>query len=402
VPQDRVRPEAGGGGTEGPVQRAMAELLLDGRTTAAFELNRLVERCARHLGVLAVDLFLVDYSQRFLRTIDPEGDHPEIVIDGTLAGLAFTSGDPAEAHTDTGASIWWPLVNGTERLGVARLHLDPGTETTPAASVEAFVALVSETIVAKNQYSDWFRRGRRRHALTLSAESQWRQLPPVTLTHPRFTIAGALEPAYEMGGDAFDFAHNPDGLRFDITDAMGHGNEAMLLSLAATTALRHSRVQAMTLEDTYRAADRILAEQFGDSRYVTGVIGHFDPDTSELTWINAGHPAPLLVRDRTVTGPLACAPSLPLGLGGTVREVAHRQLQPGDRILFYTDGVIEARKRDEQFGLDRLIDHLQRTTLARLDAPETLRRLSLAVLSHHDYELTDDSSLLLIENRAPA
>jgi serine phosphatase RsbU (regulator of sigma subunit) len=271
-----------------------------------------------------------------------------------------------------------------------------------ATSIEAFAGLVSEIIVAKNQYSDHFRRGRRRDHLSLSAESQWRQLPPLTLTRPDFTVAGALEPAYEMGGDAFDYSHNPDGLRFDITDAMGHGIEAMLLSLAAAAALRHARIQGLSLEAAYRSADRILIEQFGESRYVTGVIGHFEPVAGVLTWINAGHPLPLLIRDRAVTGPLTCAPSHPMGLGGPVVEIGQQQLQPGDRILFYTDGVTEARKRGEQFGLDRLVDHLERASLAGLDAAETLRRLSLAVLAHHDYELNDDSSLLPIENTAPA
>ena len=381
--------------------RAMVELVLQARTVAAFDMSRLVNRCARHLGARRVDLFLVDYSQRYLRSIDPESDHAEIVIDGTIAGLAFTSGDPAEAHHAGETGVWWPLIDGTARLGVAQVLLDPTEPALPGESAEAFIALVSEIIVAKDQYSDWFRRCRRRDPLTLSAESQWRQLPPLTLTHSDFTIAGALEPAYEMGGDAFDFGHNPSGLRFDITDAMGHGTEAMLLSLATTAALRHARVQSKSLDEAYRSADRILAEQFGDSRYVTGVIGHFDPATSTLSWINAGHPLPLLVRDRTVTGPLGCAPSWPMGLGGTVAEIARVHLQPGDRVLFYTDGVIEARKRDEQFGFDRLADHLQRATLAGLNAPETLRRLSLAVLAHHDFLMNDDSSLLLIETTTP-
>jgi hypothetical protein len=378
--------------------RATAELVLGSRTAAAFEIGEVIEGAARHVGARRVDLYLVDYSQRYLQALDPERGPAEIVIDGTIAGLAFTSGEPAETHDGSDHGLWWPLVDGTERLGAARMLFDPGAPPDAGPPLEAFFGLVSEIIVAKNQYSDWFRRARRRHDLSLSAESQWRQLPPLTFTRPDFTVAGALEPAYEMGGDAFDYGHNPEGLRFDITDAMGHGVEAMLLSRAATTALRHARIQGLPLEDAYRSADRILGEQFGECRFVTGVIGHFEPRTGVLTWINAGHPPPLLIRDRAVTGPLVCEPSLPMGLGGPVVEIARQQLQPGDRILFYTDGVTEARRQDEQFGLDRLVDHLQRATLAGLDAAETLRRLSLAVLAHHDYDLTDDSSLLIIEN----
>jgi serine phosphatase RsbU (regulator of sigma subunit) len=256
--------------------------------------------------------------------------------------------------------------------------------------------------VAKNQYSDFYRRCRRRLPLSLSAEQQWRQLPPLTFTRPDFAVAGVLEPAYRMGGDAFDYGHDRTGLRFEITDAMGHGVEAMLLSTASSAALRHARTEDGPLEQAYRAADRILSEQFGDSRFVTGILGHLDPATRTLTWINAGHPLPLLVRERRLVGPLACRPSMPMGLGGAVVEVARQRLEPGDRVLFYTDGVTDARHEDEAFGVERLGGYLQRATLDGLDAPETLRQISIAVLSHADDELSDDSSLLLIEIRVPA
>jgi hypothetical protein len=378
----------------------MAELVRSSRRAAAFELSALVNQAAGHLGVARVDLYVVDYSQRFLNSIDPEGDQHEIAIEGTVAGLAFTAARPAAANHDEETRTWWPLVDGTDRLGVALVvH---GDRPAPDAVLDAFVGLVAEVLVTKNQYSDWFRRCRRRSPLTLSAESQWRQLPPLTLQRNDLTVAGALEPAYEMGGDAFDFAHNPSGLRFDLTDAMGHGVEAMLLSMAATAALRHSRAHELPLEETYRSADRVIAEQFGQSRFVTGIIGHLDPETSTLSWINAGHPLPLLVRDRSVTGTLACGPSLPLGLGGPVVEIGRHTMQPGDRVLMYTDGAIESRHGSEQFGLDRLTDQLERATLAGLDAPETLRRLALAVLAHSDYELADDASLLLLELSATA
>jgi hypothetical protein len=379
----------------------MAELVLASRTAAAFEVCRVVDRAARNLGVDRVDLFLVDYAQGHLLPIDPDVDYAEVSVDGTLAGRAFMTGLPVPAHHDGDSAVWWPLINGTERLGVAQVVHPP--QAPPAdALVEPFVALASEIIVAKNQYSDWYRCRRRRHDLRLSAELQWRLIPPLTFTTPRFAVAGALEPAYQIGGDAFDYGHNPEGLGFSVTDAMGHGIEAMLLSTAATAALRHARAHGLSLEDTYSAADRILAEQFGDSRFVTGVLGHLDAEAGVLTWINAGHPLPLLIRDRQVTGTLPCAPSLPMGLGGDVVEVAHHDLQPGDRVLFYTDGVIEARSGGEQFGVDRLADQLQRAVLDEVGPAETVRRLSLAVLDHADHRLTDDSSLLLVETKPDA
>jgi hypothetical protein len=381
----------------GSLGDAMAHLLLNSRTAAAFHICRVTNDAARHLGIRRVDLFLVDYSQRHLCSIDPDSDHADRPLEGTVAGRAFTSGRPVAAHHDEGDAVWWPMVNGTERLGAAQVVHDRRAGPLPEALVEPFIALTSEVLVAKNQYSDWYRRCRRRHDLSLSAELQWRQLPPLTFTHTDFAIAGALEPAYLVGGDAFDYGHNPSGLHFSITDAMGHGVEATLLSTAAMAALRHARAHDLSLDHAYLAADDLLAGQFGDDRFVTGVIGHVDPEASVLTWVNAGHPLPLLIRGGHVIGTLPCAPSLPMGLGGTVVEVARHDLQAGDRLLFYTDGVTDARGRHDRFGLDRLADHLQRATLDRLGAAESLRRLSLAVLAHNDYQLTDDASLLMIE-----
>ncbi|MBY8854465.1 serine/threonine-protein phosphatase, partial [Saccharothrix sp. MB29] len=78
--------------------------------------------------------------------------------------------------------------------------------------------------------------------------------------------------------------------------------------------------------------------------------------------------------------------------------VLTEQLQPGDRVLFYSDGVTEARDPDgEQFGLDRLVDLIERHEAGGLPAAETLRRVVRAVLDHQDGRLQDDATLLLLE-----
>ena len=107
---------------------------------------------------------------------------------------------------------------------------------------------------------------------------------------------------------------------------------------------------------------------------------------------------PLLVRDGSFVGELVCTPSLPMGLGGTVREIATERLQPGDRVLFYSDGVVETRAPDgEQFGVPRLADFLVRATLDDVFPAETVRRLSASIMSYNGSDLTDDATLLLID-----
>ena len=145
------------------------------------------------------------------------------------------------------------------------------------------------------------------------------------------------------GGDSFDFAVNGDVLEFIIIDAVGHGMPAVLKSIAAITTYRNVRREAGGLNDAYEEIGRVMIDQFGERYFATGLIGSLTFSTGELTWINAGHPQPLLVRHGSAHQSLWCAPSLPMGLGGTVREVQSATLQPGDRVLVYTDGVVERR-----------------------------------------------------------
>ncbi len=109
----------------------------------------------------------------------------------------------------------------------------------------------------------------------------------------------------------------------------------------------------------------------------------------------------MLVRNGTYAGELPCKPSMPLGLGGPVVEVATQQLQRGDRVLFYTDGIIESRSPDGAFfGAERLADFLVRAALDGVPVAETARRLSASVIDYVDAGLNDDATLLLIEYRA--
>jgi serine phosphatase RsbU (regulator of sigma subunit) len=80
------------------------------------------------------------------------------------------------------------------------------------------------------------------------------------------------------------------------------------------------------------------------------------------------------------------------------RRTDREQLEPGDRLLFYSDGVVEARdEHGEFFGVERLVDFTERAELSRLSAPETLRRLTAAILAHQGGRLQDDATLLMVD-----
>ncbi len=144
--------------------------------------------------------------------------------------------------------------------------------------------------------------------------------------------------------------------------------------------------------------DATIAQQFGIERFVTALLATLDTHTGQLRWINAGHPAPLLVRGRQVVGTFECAPTTPVGFGGPVAEIAEAQLEPEDRILLYTDGVVEGRDAQGRFfGVDRLAEMVAREASSGQPAPEMMRRLAHAIVSHQTGDLVDDATTVFVE-----
>jgi serine phosphatase RsbU (regulator of sigma subunit) len=260
------------------------------------------------------------------------------------------------------------------------------------------VQILVLVLVSKRRYTDAVLRSRRSEPLSVAAELQWNLLPPLTCTTDEVSVSGILEPAYSIGGDSFDYALNANTVELSIIDAVGHGLPAVMTSVAAINCLRNARREGEGLETAYLRTAEVIESQFGESTFVTAQLCTLALDTGELTWLNAGHPLPLLVRDGTFLGELSCLPSTPMGVGGPITEIAIEQLQRGDRVLFYTDGVVETRAPGgEPFGVPRLADFLVRATLDGVAPAETVRRLSASIMKYNGAGLTDDATLLLLE-----
>ena len=360
----------------------------------------LVDAVRHVLGARAGRVLVADYSLRRLQQVDASGPvGPAQLMAGTMAGRAFTSGQvTVSGEHPTVVSI--PLVDGTDRIGLLELDYDSWDGSLPVGWEHA-VAVFVLVLVATSRYSDLWVRARRSEPLSAAAEVQWDLLPPLSCSTDDVAVGGILEPAYEIGGDSFDYAINGGRLEFAIVDAIGHGMSAVLMSAAAINSLRSSRRSGADLFRAFGDADRLIETRFGESYYVTGQFGSLDLDTGVLTWVNAGHVLPMLVRNGTFAGELTCRPSMPLGLGGPLVEVATQQLQRGDRVLFYTDGITESRSPDRAFfGRERLADFLVRAALDGVPVAETARRLSASVIDYVNDGLNDDATLLLIEYRA--
>lgn len=387
-------------GSEAGPGAALAWLVDRSHLMAPEDLPGLADEAARLAGAAGARLWLIsrDQATLFLLPLGADEGPATLGLEGTLAGRAYRMTEVLTGTTG-GARLWVPLLDGAERLGVLELRADHPTDLDglrgPALSL---AGLLAELVVSRSQYTDAYERVRRGTPMGVAAELLWRQLPPTTFATRRFALSAQLEPWHEVGGDAFDYSLQGDVLHLAVFDGMGHGLSATLLASVALAAYRNARRSELELTSTAAVVDRVLAEQFGTESFVTGVLGRLDLTTGTLSLLCAAHPAPLLIRDGRPVGEANVDPGFPLGFGERDDRVLTTQLQPGDRLLLFSDGVVEARSADGVFfGLDRLLDLLTREESLGQPPPETLRRLVRDVLEHQQGSLQDDATVLLLE-----
>ena len=385
---------------------ALHEVLRHSHLAAPEDLPAIAGRAAHHLGATDAVIHLVDYEQLLLTPVLPSGlpGVEPLPVEGSVAGRVFQRIEQLETTGGDGRHLWVPLLDGVERLGVLQLDLPPDLVLTSglSAAYSQFAHLVAELVVSNSQYTDAFEWARRREPMSLPAEMQHGLLPPLTFGTGRVIISGLLAPAYEVGGDAFDYALNGNYAHVAVFDAVGHGLHASLLANLAVSCYRNSRRAGLPLVETVVAIDEALANGFGPERYVTGVVGQLDVDTGLFRWVNAGHPDPMLLRGGQLVKELSCEPALPLGMGGLTGgasyDVCEESLQPGDRLLLVTDGVDEARTEDGSFfGRTRLAEFAARELASELPTPEVMRRLQNAILRYQTGRLQDDATTVFVE-----
>ena len=223
-------------------------------------------------------------------------------------------------------------------------------------------------------------------------------LRPVPRTIPPADIAvryvSAAAPA-RIGGDLYEAVSAGGGVRLIVGDVLGKGLPAARTAAVVLGAFRESAYDAASLAEIAARIEASLQHQEAVEEFVTVVLAQVSAGGCRAEILNCGHPPPLLIRDGEVAAAEPAAVSLPLGLAALLpeaREASTIPLKPGDRLLFYTDGISEAR--DRQGGFYPL--ELSGALLGLPDLGSALDRLIEDVLAHVGQTLQDDAAIMLI------
>jgi serine phosphatase RsbU (regulator of sigma subunit) len=287
-----------------------------------------------------------------------------------------------------------PVTERGEALGLLQMSLPTEPDRGVLTQIAHAAHVLSFVVIANRRHTDLYEWGQRTTRFRLPAEIQRRLLPAAfTCEAGAFTLSAWLEPASSIGGDTFDYCLGRNGLYLSVTDAMGHGVASALTATLCVGSLRNSRRAGSSLLEQAADANLALFEHAsasGAESFSTGLLGRLDLRTGCLSLVNAGHIAPFLWRDGRVSE-VPVPPDVPLGLfGDSVYRSTEVSLEPGDRLVLVTDGMLE---RDAA-GVD-LAAEIARSRA--LHPRETTRRLADMVVEACGPELADDATLLILD-----
>ncbi|GAB3360078.1 PP2C family protein-serine/threonine phosphatase [Modestobacter lapidis] len=284
-----------------------------------------------------------------------------------------------------------PVTDRGDAIGVIELLLPRFPSDKEVADVRSAAHALAYVVIAARRHTDVFEWGQRSTPFALAAEIQRRLLPAsYTCEAGQFTLAGWLEPASSVGGDTFDYTLDRDSLQLSITDAVGHQVPAALLATLLVGSLRNGRRKGLDLAEQARYANDSLAENSAPGQFVTGQLMRVDLHTGIAQIVNAGHVLPLRLRagrveeiDLRVEAPFGVLP-------GKSFDVQPFPLEPGDRIVFLTDGMQERNAVDLDVAT-ALADS------ADLHPREVVHALGAAVLHETGGDLRDDATMICLD-----
>jgi hypothetical protein len=355
------------------------------------------------VGAVGVRLLIADVeARRFdMREGLQAGQVPnsqEIEIEGSVHGRAYTDGVLERTAIGGSPVVITPVTARHERQGVLEVTLAEHPTDEQIDVVETTGVLLGYLVTAGDLWTDEFHFARRRREMTLAAEIQWGLLPLAAFTSREVSVAGALEPAYEVGGDAFDYACGYDHLTLGIFDTMGHGLRAARLSSLCVATFRNARRAGRTVDEQAAVIHETLRPGFETEGYTSGVILRVDlRSPGDSVAVNAGHELPFLQRGGAGAAQFSLGAEVPFGMPfDTERRVQPLPLQAGDRLTLFSDGIIEAQPDGGQmYGLEALARLLDDSR--NLPPREVVRLITQSVRDHRAADLQDDATVVILD-----
>ena len=360
------------------------------------------ERLASELDARDVSFLIADFSGHALirlghaassaatRTQGAETAERVPLVDSS-PGRALASQSIVLEHDAEGTRVFAPVTNRGEAIGVLELLLARAPDDHLLGELAFAAHALAYVVIANRRFTDLFEWGQRSVPLSLAAEIQHRLLPGAyTCEAGQFTLAGWLEPAGNVGGDTFDFSLERGMLHFSLTDAMGHEVNAALLATLLAGGLRNARRAGVGLAEQVCLASEGLMDNAPRGGFVTGQVGRIDLRTRTATIVNAGHPLPLRLRDgRVERVELQADP--PFGtLPGHEYRVQRLPLEPGDRLLLFTDGMLE--RNTTSVDVEAMV-----AGGAQMHPREAVQHLTQAIFEATGGVLIDDATAMCLD-----
>jgi serine phosphatase RsbU (regulator of sigma subunit) len=343
------------------------------------------------------ELFLADYGLTLLQPVSAVQHAPDpLPVHDSPAGRAFGAQEPyTEDHGGGSVRLHLPVTVRGDRLGVLTVTL-PSAEAAGECRTElAEVAeVLGHEVVVADRDTDLYLLARRRDRLTLAAEMQWQLLPARSCARPEFTLGAQLEPAYAVFGDNFDWCVTADRLTLYVTNGMGEGIDASLLTSLGINALRNARRAGIPIADQAALADQAVYAHYRGAAHLSVLLLDLELSTGRLRVVDAGSPRMLRLRDRSVTT-VDMEAQLPLGMFEETDYVAQEfTVEPGDRLVLVSDGVHAVlAPGGERYGDRALARAVTSTSL--VPAPEVPGAVLRELTGHRGGPEPDDDALVV-------
>lgn len=314
--------------------------------------------------------------------------------DSAYKRVLFTQ-SPNLVRDGDGWLVLVPVAERGDAIGILELSMSRDPDAQTVDYLVAAAHALAYVLIASRRYTDLFEWAQRDIAFSVAAEIQRRLLPSsYTAEGGPFTLAGWLEPSHNAGGDTFDYSIDREYLYLSITDAMGHSTVAALLATLAVGSLRNSRRKLTSPAEQADAANEARLLYATTDQFVTGQIVRVRLADGTAELVNAGHPAPYLVREgRATTVSVTRGP--PLGVRHDAYQADSLRLQPGDRLLFLTDGYLERNAVE--------VD-IKGTLAATLDRHprQIVQEFAGTILAATGGDLRDDATVLCLDWYGPS